>query len=49
MKVICENYMNTLMNKFLGDEVNNGNEGNEKLIDEGNNKSSSIIYIEDES
>ena len=29
MKVICENYMNTLMNKFLGDEVNNGNEDND--------------------
>ena len=29
MKVICENYMNTLMNKFLGDEVNNANEGND--------------------
>ena len=29
MKLICENYMNTLMNKFLGDEVNNGNEENE--------------------
>ena len=30
MKIICENYMNTLMNKFLGDEVNAGNEENER-------------------
>ena len=34
MKIICENYMNTLMNKFLGDEVNNGNEENEMEKDE---------------
>ena len=30
MKIICENYMNTLMNKFLGDEVNAGNEENDR-------------------
>ena len=30
MKIICENYMNTLMNKLLGDEVNAGNEENDR-------------------
>ena len=30
MKIISENYMNTLMNKFLGDEVNNPTEENER-------------------
>ena len=30
MKIICENYMNTLMNKFLGDEVNVGRDDNER-------------------
>ena len=43
-----ENILNKNENKNKED-VLNGNEGNEKLIDEGNNKSSSIIYIEDES
>ena len=30
MKIISENYMNTLMNKFLGDEVNVGRDDNER-------------------
>ena len=41
MKTICENYMNTLMNKFLGDEVNNGNEENEL------DKESNVIGVDD--
>ena len=43
-----ENILNKNENKNK-EEIVNGAKGNEKLIDDGNNKSSSIIYIEDES
>ena len=41
MKIICENYMNTLMNKFLGDEINVANEENER------DKESNLIGVDD--
>ena len=43
-----ENILNKNENKNK-EEIVNGVKGNEKLIDDGNNRSSSIIYIEDES
>jgi hypothetical protein len=43
-----ENILNKNENKNK-EEIVNGAKGNEKLIDDGNNRSSSIIYIEDES